>query len=179
MSNDLIPNSEKNVEIDDSIDLNKVRVICPVCKCDKEITMPKSIVNRAEQLTTISIPKGLICKHHFQAFVDKQFNVRGYQKVDFELTSKKIGDGNCEEGDDALFKSLTLEGNYLEYNPKKKANYIEYNKNIEDALEKKIKVPPLEEMYEEFWEFIDDDNHIFREFILKDRKRRETLKNIL
>ncbi|MFX1259879.1 MAG: hypothetical protein ACFFAN_18675 [Promethearchaeota archaeon] len=178
MSNDLIPNSEKNVEIDDSIDLNKVRVICPVCKCDKEITMPKAIFNQTGQLTTISIPKGLICKHHFQAFVDKQFNVRGYQKVDFELTSNKNKDGNCEEGDNLLFKNLTLEGNYLEYNPKKKLNRIEYSKNAKQIFEKKV-IMHLEQIYEEFWEFIEDDNYIFREFILKDKKRREPLKNSL
>jgi hypothetical protein len=62
-----------------------VNMRCPICYEKKELTFPKSVITGARQLTTISIPKGLLCDHHFQAYVDKNFMVRGYQKVDFEL----------------------------------------------------------------------------------------------
>jgi len=41
-------------------------------------------------LTTVSIPFGLICNHSFNAFIDKKFKVRGYQKVDFEISKIEI-----------------------------------------------------------------------------------------
>ena len=57
-----------------------VKITCPICKIKKELKFPKSVINEARQLTTISLPRGLLCDHHFQAFVDKNFTVRGYQK---------------------------------------------------------------------------------------------------
>jgi len=33
----------------------------------------------------------------------------------------------------------------------------------------------LKEIYNEFWEFIDENNETFRKFILKDRRRRVIL----
>ncbi|MFX1363636.1 MAG: Rab family GTPase [Promethearchaeota archaeon] len=62
---------------------------CPTCKATKEIKISTSIINKAKGLSTISIQKDQICEHHFQAFVDKNFIVRGYQKVDYELNIKK------------------------------------------------------------------------------------------
>jgi hypothetical protein len=34
----------------------------------------------------------------------------------------------------------------------------------------------LQHIYEEFWEFIGDNNEIFRKFIINDRKRRALLR---
>ena len=59
-----------------------VKFVCPVCKSEKELKISTSIISDAKQLTTISIQKNEICEHHFQAFIDKNFKVRGYQKVD-------------------------------------------------------------------------------------------------
>ncbi|MFX0189070.1 MAG: Ig-like domain-containing protein, partial [Candidatus Hodarchaeota archaeon] len=67
-----------------------VSTICPTCKSKKNIEIPKLLIDEAKTIMTISIPKGLMCDHHFQAFVDKNFKVRGYQKVDFEGNSKQI-----------------------------------------------------------------------------------------
>jgi hypothetical protein len=165
--------------------INKqVQLVCPICKSEKYLNLPESIINQSAQLTTISIPNGLVCSHHFQAFVDKQFKVRGYQKVDFELKPKIINNKETDEKkedkikkrDNELFKNLILEGNYLEYNPKKRKNLILNNKNGKiSPMEKKEM--SLEEIYEEFWEFIDDNNYEFKELILKDRIRRKALKN--
>ncbi len=115
----------------------KVRVICPVCNKSKELTVPKSIVNNSSQLTTLSVPKGAACDHHFQAFLDKNFKVRGYQKVDFtfgEFRDSKFDTCSIPKTyikDKELFDNLLLDGNYLEYFPTKvaKLEVIE-NKDI-------------------------------------------------
>ena len=64
----------------------KILVTCPLCKAKKLIEVPQSVLEGKKQLTTISIPKGKICEHHFQIFVDKHYIIRGYQKVDYELS---------------------------------------------------------------------------------------------
>ena len=143
-------------------DASDVLFICPICKSRKELPISKSVINQSKQLTTISIPSGLCCKHSFQAFVDKNFKVRGYQKVDFEFESRKTDEGyvidtRSMRNDDDLFKNLVLEGNYLKYEPK---------------VQNDKKEMTLEGIYEEFWEFIDEDNPEFQEFIIKDKRRK-------
>jgi len=44
--------------------------------------IPARIIDKSKQLTSILIPIGRICDHAFIPFVDKQFKVRGYQKLD-------------------------------------------------------------------------------------------------
>ncbi len=63
-----------------------ILVICPTCNTKKALKIPTKFINQAKQLTTVSIPSGTVCKHSFQSFVDKNFIVRGYQKVDFEFS---------------------------------------------------------------------------------------------
>lgn len=103
----------------------RLRFICPICKSEKELTISKSILNEAKTLTTISIQKNEICEHHFQAFVDKNFNVRGYQKVDFEIKSTKkypkgefflkmIVIGDSRVGKTAIIKKF-IDNNFDEY----------------------------------------------------------------
>jgi len=138
-----------------------ITFICPICKSNKELEISKSIVNQAKSLATIAIPSDLVCKHSFQTFIDKNFKVRGYQKADFEFDKNDNNDQNDEtleydEDDKEIFENLVLDGNYLEWNPQKKV---------------KNKEMSLEEIYEEFWELIDEDNHEFREFIIKDKRR--------
>ncbi len=160
----------------------KVQLVCPVCKSQKYLAVPESIINQSQQLTTISIPNGLVCKHHFQAFVDKQFRVRGYQKVDFELL-KKNTDGKIknklDHKDNQLFENLILEGNYLEHNPKQIKRPISEKKEKGENVPKMKKEMSLEEIYEEFWEFIEEDNYEFQELIIKDTTRRNALKNCI
>ena len=108
----------------------KILVTCPICKAKKDVAVPREIINSTKQLTTVSIPKGTTCRHHFQLFIDNNFAIRGYQKVDYELIDKKD-----EE------KEMTLE-----------------------------------EIYEEFWELIDDDNPDFKHLIVKDLRRNASYK---
>ena len=52
--------------------------------------IPIKIIDQSKQLTTISVPLGLVCNHNFQTFIDKNFVIRGYQKVDFDLSSMEF-----------------------------------------------------------------------------------------
>ncbi len=165
---------------------NLINVRCPICKIDREIEFPTLVINQAKQLTTVSIPKGFICDHHFQAFIDKNFKIRGYQKVDFEMpieksrTQKHVKKGinTYNEDESDLFKNLIMEGNFIEYNPKKISKEKKLLHNKEEVPLKKKRMT-LKEIYEEFWEFIDDDIEIFQEFILKDKRRKISLNNLL
>ena len=159
-------------------EVRKIPTTCPICKSKKEIDIPGSIISQASQLTTISLPKGLICDHHFQMFIDKNFKVRGYQKVDFEMKLGRIEQSVINrkkiiyenKSDDGLFHNLLLDGNYLEFKPK---NYKKVEKNTQNVKERSAKKErmTLEDIYEEFWELIDDDNIEFEEFIIKDKRR--------
>ena len=147
----------------------KVPIICPICKSKKDLELPASIVNQASNIATISLPKGLVCDHHFQIFVDRNFNVRGYQKVDLEI---EINQKEQIQDDKELFENLLLEGNYVEYRSKNHHQSIQSvptrnrKMNVRKAMSN-------EEIYEEFWEFIADDNAEFQEFIIKDKRRKK------
>jgi small GTP-binding protein len=66
-----------------------LKFVCPICKAEKKLTISKSMLSQEKTLTTVSIQKNEICEHHFQAFIDKNFKIRGYQKVDFEIETKR------------------------------------------------------------------------------------------
>jgi hypothetical protein len=123
----------------------------------------------------MSIARGLVCDHQFQAFVDKQFQVRGYQRVDFEFESeskseKVLNQKEDFEEDHRLFENLILEGNYLEFKPLKTKNRkLSLPQNQKIMTEKKKLT--LEEIYEEFWDFIDENNKIFKDFTKNDLRR--------
>jgi hypothetical protein len=178
--------------MDDVNGYQKVKFICPVCKINKELKIPRSIINKARQLTTVSIPKGLVCSHHFQAFVDKNFAIRGYQKVDFEVAYDLLGKTGQEPNKNKshLYDQIIIDGNYVEFKPievrklnkmKKENLYIKEeiisnpknrileSKNIDQNPVKKGL--SLEEIYLEFWEFIDDNNVEFKHLIESDHRR--------
>lgn len=143
-----------------------IHFICPICKSEKGLEFPKSVITQAKGLTTMSIARGLVCDHHFQAFVDKNFAVRGYQRVDFEFETAETKEKGNLRRDKDLFDNLILEGNYLEYKPKKNRTQ---NVPITSCHNKRS----LEDIYDEFWEFIDVDNTVFQEFIEKDKRRKK------
>jgi len=157
---------------------NKIQVICPICKTKDVIGIPKRGLNNKSNLTTISIHKGFICPHHFQIFMDKSFQIRGYQKVDFELNQEnstilwngvKAFNQNEKENSN-LFENLIFDGNNVKYSPLTYHN----NSKLPNRKPKRTsikKVMTLKDIYEEFWEFIDEENEEFREFILIDKRR--------
>jgi hypothetical protein len=153
-----------------------IEVICPVCKLKRVIPIPKSVINNATQLTTVSVPKGKICQHHFQMFLDKKFTIRGYQKVHFQISqdekdkqfkfdSKKNFVNSLD-----LYNSGDLDKNKPKPVPRKPDIYKD--KNFVDLKIRIKSKMTLKEIYDEFWEFIDENNEIFRKFILKDKRRR-------
>ncbi|MFX0028114.1 MAG: hypothetical protein ACFE8B_02815 [Candidatus Hermodarchaeota archaeon] len=76
----------------------EVSIRCPKCKANQSLKIPIKVINQSKQLTTVSIPSGLNCEHSFQAFIDKNFIVRGYQTVDFEFSHLEL----YESGTDIL-----------------------------------------------------------------------------
>ncbi len=69
-----------------------IEVTCPICGLRKILNIPESIVANTSHLATIFVPKSLVCIHHFQIFLDKQFKIRGYNKIDFELEAIQLED---------------------------------------------------------------------------------------
>jgi hypothetical protein len=91
--------------------LQDILIVCPKCKVNKKLKIPKKVINTAKQLTTISIPSNLCCEHSFQAFVDKNFIVRGYQSVDFEFTHLELyesSDSTFEDQDQGEDHSMDI-----------------------------------------------------------------------
>ncbi len=71
----------------------EILIECPSCNRRKKLLIPGKIINQSKQLTTVSIPLDLVCGHSFQAFIDKNFKVRGYQLVDFEFSKMEFYEG--------------------------------------------------------------------------------------
>jgi len=160
---------------------NKIQVICPICKTRDLVGISRSSLNRNSQLTTISIQKGLICPHHFQFFMDNQFQIRGYQKVDLELNqenSKILTNGvkafkQNENQSKDLFEKLIIDDDIVKYQPLNRNKIKERTNSTPERISKRKKMT-LKEIYEEFWEFIDNENEFFHEFIIKDNRRQKS-----
>ncbi|TXT53175.1 MAG: hypothetical protein BAJALOKI1v1_2660002 [Promethearchaeota archaeon] len=151
----------------------KILFICPKCKSTKKLEFPRSVVDKTNNLTTISIPKFLICDHAFQAFVDKNLKIRGYQSVDFEFenSSPNIDSNDMVKTENPIKKE--------EKNPNKEVNFKDFNFEVNKVFynpkhfeeEKKINKDELKQVYEDFWEYIPSNNSIFENFIKEDSRR--------
>jgi phage FluMu protein Com len=103
-----IDNKETKIREDytsQKILFNYVRVKCPKCDTLKSLKIPIKIVDQTQNLTRISIPKGMICDHSFQVLIDKSFVIRRYQLVDYEfhkIEFLKNDDREIEEDEDIL-----------------------------------------------------------------------------
>lgn len=139
--------------MDTSHNIKRISISCPICKNKRIIEIPLSIIDKSKQLTTISIPKGKICEHHFQIFIDKNYRIRGFQKVDYEL---------CDQQN----------SNNL---PPKNSEKSQERPNMH--LQSHRREMSLREIYDEFWEYISEDNKVFEEFISEDTRRKSNLKD--
>lgn len=89
-----------------------INIKCPKCNTPKRLKIPKKITNQSQHIITISIPKGMVCEHSFQAFVDKYLTIISYQVVDFESSNmeyyknKNIEEIQQKKGDLTHFTSL-------------------------------------------------------------------------
>ena len=167
----LVPNSTK-----------KIQVTCPICKTRDIVGIPERTLKENTHLITVSIHKGLICPHHFQLFIDKNLRIRGYQKVDLELnkeTSIKLRNGviaysKNDNESKTPFKVLIYDNSTFKTIPKIRTKDQAVG-NITQEGTSKSKIMSLKELYEEFWEFIDEKNKIFHDFITNDKRRRKSL----
>ena len=98
--------TQNNSKIDNEEFFEDILIVCPKCKTNKELKIPRKVVNQSKKLTTISIPSGLCCEHSFQSFVDKNFKIRGYQNVDFEFSKLEL----YESTEAALEEKESVEG---------------------------------------------------------------------
>jgi len=88
--------------------LKEILIRCPKCLTNKKLKIPIKVINQSKQLTTISIPSKLCCDHSFQAFVDKNFIVRGYQMVDFEFSHIEFYESGDNKDSMKDFTSLPI-----------------------------------------------------------------------
>ena len=161
------------------ITTKKIEVTCPICKTRDLIGIPEKQIKKSSHLTTVSIQKGLICPHHFQLFIDRNMKIRGYQKVDFELTQDniiKLRNGvkafSLNQNDkDPHFKKLILEGYDIKCTSLNSINNEENNENNQEFIAKRKRMT-LDEIYEEFWDFIDEENEKFRDLMIIDKRRK-------
>ncbi|MHA1194925.1 MAG: hypothetical protein ACTSRH_01995 [Promethearchaeota archaeon] len=199
-------NPKIDKQISPNISSKKVKIICPTCKKEKTLDISDFMLNTAKNINTISIPKGLICEHHFQAFIDKNLKVRGYQKVDFEIAldflrekkKKQLEFIEKEKNDASTSKSkppvkILIDDNVIEYgiddhdNLDNETNKVKFFYIKEEIIAKKNaseeRYNPTEEkmdineIYNEFWEFIDHDIPEFKSLIEKDPRRKNTSLN--
>ncbi|TKJ20369.1 MAG: hypothetical protein CEE43_12675 [Promethearchaeota archaeon Loki_b32] len=113
--------------------------------------------------------------------MDNQFQIRGYQKVDLELNqenSKILTNGvkafkQNENQSKNLFEKLIIDDDIVKYQPLNRNNIKERTNSTPERISKRKKMT-LKEIYEEFWEFVDDENEFFHEFIIKDNRRQKS-----
>lgn len=79
---------------------------CPECQTQRHLKVPSKIIDQSQNVITISIPSGMMCEHHFQAFVDQNFSVRGYQVVDFEFPKVEYFESRRVEGEEEDVNNL-------------------------------------------------------------------------
>lgn len=80
-------NKNKNQTFQEEL-FNHVELKCPICETQKTVKIPSNIFNPSQKMTSISIPKKLVCAHGFQILIDKDFTINRYQVVNYE--SNKI-----------------------------------------------------------------------------------------
>ena len=83
----------------------KIEVECPICHTKKVIIINNNL-EKIGQLLTVNIPKKSICKHAFQAFVDAQAKVRGYQKPSITIKKKNVFKPEAKNMDDRFRNAL-------------------------------------------------------------------------
>lgn len=85
-----------------------MEIKCPECETHKNLSIPVKIIHQGHQLTTLSIPKGMVCEHKFQVLFDKSLSVKRYQVTDFDIPHLEYYESNIVEGSDNINKSTSL-----------------------------------------------------------------------
>lgn len=152
--------------MDNSTDKKSIQINCPICGTEKTLKISTSLIKQSKTLTTISIPKHFICEHHFQAFVDKDFRVRGYQKVDFEFSlEEKKRDAKKNSSEQVIVSSTKY--------PNKNEKFTSNNFGKSDFKSKEKEEMTLKEVYDKYWHLIENDSKTFHKFIKDDKRRKK------
>jgi hypothetical protein len=90
----------------------EVEISCPVCNKSKIIKIPEQIFNQKKFGTIrVQVPQGGVCpEHQFIVFIDTKGIVRGYEKIDLQLSS--IPSQTQESGRLTLNEFIRLFGLY-------------------------------------------------------------------
>ncbi|MHA1147819.1 MAG: hypothetical protein ACTSR8_06200 [Promethearchaeota archaeon] len=148
ISTKMIQKKQNLIYLSQNLTKKDIRVRCPTCGTQKVIKLSTSLINQDKPITVISIPTGKICEHHFQIFMDKNFTIRSYQKVDYILPEKDINiktqriltKQNADTNHKTTYLGIHFEGNNIDYHlPKEKKNTffrINYDKLIQLLLDK-------------------------------------------
>ncbi len=64
--------------------------VCPLCSAVRQVELPVEFnLKTQSNLLTVQIPVGTVCNHTFLAFIDRNFAVRGYQRIDYNMEEHK------------------------------------------------------------------------------------------
>ena len=85
-----------------------IQIICPECVTQKNLKIPLKIINKGYQITTLSIPKGMVCEHKFQVFFDKSLSVKRYQVVEFDFPHLEYYESRIQEDSENLTEFAPL-----------------------------------------------------------------------
>jgi hypothetical protein len=102
---------ELNIEEDEKSQKEQFKDIqlkCPECETSKKMKIPAKIINQGNLITTISIPRGMVCEHKFQVFLDKNLSVKRYQVVDFDFPHLEYYESQIIQEPENLIKFVPL-----------------------------------------------------------------------
>ena len=147
--------------------IKKIIAICPICGKIKNISLPDRYIKKNALLTILNIPKGAICNHNFQMLLDKELNLLKCVKPEFNIEINE----NYYNSNKGYINYVYVGKSEIQSAP----SFISADKLINEhkIISKSNEKFNLKKIYDEFWEFIDDKNPIFKEFILKDKRRKE------
>lgn len=76
-----------------TVETKQILLACPICNKETKLEIPVFIVQDSLcGVVNIQVPQGACCREHaFMAFVDKKFDVRGYQNADVEFKFREKG----------------------------------------------------------------------------------------
>ncbi len=66
----------------------EIEVTCPICQTVKNLNVPETVFSQKKFGTIkIQVPPGAVCpEHQFIVFVDSKGNIRGYERIDIQMS---------------------------------------------------------------------------------------------
>ncbi len=92
----------------------KIKAICPVCKASMILDIPKALFFQKQVgVIKIQIATGAVCSdHQFILFLDSEFTVRGYERIDLDLKESTKETEGVTIGQLNLKKLIQIFGTY-------------------------------------------------------------------